>query len=360
MSDVFFLPVEVKRIESDCSLLARYEKLLKKLITPAMVEGKTAAITMHLGGRYVYTNVHPAFVVRVVNRIRECGGRPFITDHRTGNDLAGANVGAFGCPIYHCTGLKNRYFYLVKTGWRELPTVDIAGYVRDADVLINLSHAKGHGQCGFGAAIKNLAMGCVTDRTRGDIHRCMDKAFVWHAKRCTHCMKCVETCEHEAIEFTDEGELCQNSHHCTLCLHCMTVCPKGAITVGTEGWPKFQKGLALAAKAALAGFERKRVLHVNVALNVTAICDCWGMSIANFRPDVGILASTDPVAVDRATVDLLDCEGVFPGTLPEGAKLHGGEGHVLERIWGKDPYEQVRQAEKLKLGRMKYTLRRTL
>ena len=360
MPVVHFLPVEVKRIESKHSLLWRYERLLEKVIPREMVEKKSVAIKFHLGGRHVYANVHPAFVTRVVERVKALGGRPFITDHRTENALAGAVPAAFGCPVYHVTALKDRYIYVTKTGFREMPTVDVAGYIRDADALINLSHAKGHGQCGFGGAIKNLAMGCVTDRTRSRIHRLMDKAFRWHAKKCARCRKCVETCEHEAIGFDDEGRLRQDSHFCTLCLHCMTVCPKGAITVGAEGWPKFQKGLALAAKAVLGAFEKGRTLHINVALNITAICDCWGMSVASFRPDVGVLASADPVAVDKATIDLIDCASVFPGTLPQGAKLHREGAHILERIWAKDPYEQVRQAEKLGLGRTQFTLRKTL
>ena len=78
MSDVYFLPVEVKRIDEECSLLWRYEKLLTKLITREMVEKKTVAVKFHLGGRYVYTNIHPAFVTRVVDRVKALDGRPFI------------------------------------------------------------------------------------------------------------------------------------------------------------------------------------------------------------------------------------------------------------------------------------------
>ncbi len=357
MSQVHFLPVAVKAMDPKASLLARYERLLARLITRKMVADKTVAIKLHFGGRFGYTHVHPAFITRVVERVKECGGRPFVTDHRVDNRRSGLVPEAIGCPMYHATGLKDKYFYVVKTGSRMLPTVDVAGYLHDADVLINLSHAKGHGQCAFGAAIKNLAMGAVTHRTRGDIHRLMDKAFKWHAKKCVHCNKCVETCEHHAIRFSKEGRLEQNSHQCTLCLHCMTVCPTGAITVGKEGWPRFQKGLALATKAVLKTFEPKNVLHINVALNITAICDCWGFSLANFRPDVGVLASTDLVALDKATIDLLDCEDVFPGTLPRGITLAEGKGHILERIWGKDPYLQVRQSAALGLGSDKYTLR---
>lgn len=358
MSDVYFLPVGVRKIDPKRSLLARYERLLKKLVTREMVEGKSVAIKLHLAGRYGYTQVHPTFVIRVVNRVKECGGTPFITDHRTGNPIAGSTPEAFGCPIYHCTGLKDRYIYKVRTRSRMLPDVDIAGYIHDADVLINLSHVKGHGQCAFGAAIKNLSMGAVTTRTRTDIHTLMDSAFTWHVKKCVHCKKCVEACEHGAIAFNDEGELLQFSHHCTLCLHCMTVCPTGAITIGQEGWPRFQKGLALATRAVLESFEPAATLHINIALGITAICDCWGLSLAPIRPDVGVLASRDVVAIDQASIDMIDCEDVFPGSLPAELTLGEGDGHLLERIWGKDPYLQVKEAEKLGLGSRKYTLRK--
>ena len=359
MPDVHFLPVEVKRIDEKHSLLFRYEKLLDRLITREMVDGKSVAVKLHLGGRYGYTHVHPAFVTRVVERVKACGGTPFITDHRRGNKAAGAVPEAFGCPIYHATGLKDKYAYKVKTGSRLFPELEIAGYLKDADVLINLSHAKGHGTCGFGAAIKNLGMGAVTGATRGALHHLMDKEFSWHADRCTHCKKCIDHCEHKAVSFSKEGELQQDSHFCTLCLHCMLVCPANAITVGKKGWPNFQKGLAIAAKAVLDTFEKKRVLHINVALNITAICDCFGFSLPSFRPDVGIFASTDAVAVDKATIDLLDAKEAIPGSLPHGLTLRAGDGHILERLWGKDPYCQVKAGAELGLGSLDYTLKTT-
>jgi hypothetical protein len=238
-----------------------------------------------------------------------------------------------------------------------LPQIELAGTLHDADVLINLSHVKGHGQCSFGAAIKNLAMGAVTQKTRTDIHMLMDRAFVWHADRCTRCRRCVEHCEHNAISFTEERKLVQDAHFCTLCLHCMMVCPAKAITVGKKGWPRFQAGLALAAKAVLNTFERKRVLHINVALHIMAICDCFGFSLPSLRPDVGVIVSTDIVAAEKATLDLIDAPGVLPGSLPEGIDVAKGTGHILARIWRKDPYLQVREAARLKLGSLRYRLR---
>jgi len=358
MSDVYFLPVEVKRIDEKRSLLMRYERLLEKLVTREMADGKTVAIKFHLGGEYCFTHIHAAFVTRVVNRVTACGGMPFVTDHRRDNRVAGMIPEAFGCPIYHATGLKDRYAYKVRTRSRLLPEVEVAGYLHDADVLINLSHAKGHGMCAYAGAIKNLAMGAVTGKTRSDIHHLLDRDFKWHKDKCIHCNKCVETCEHDAINFDRKGELQLDTHFCTFCLHCMLACPTAAITVDTKSWPNFQKGLAIAAKAVLDSFEKKRVLHVNVALNITSICDCWGFSFASIRPDVGIFASADPVAVDAASIDAIDCEDVIPESLPERVKVKEGKGNILLRIWGKDPYTQVKAAAALGLGSRKYTLKK--
>ncbi len=358
MSEVFFLPVDVKRIDIKRSLLMRYEKLLNKLITKDMVDGKLVAIKFHLADAYSFTHVHPVFVIRVVERVKECGGTPFVTDHRRDNRRAGMIPEAFGCPIYHATALKDRYAYTVKTRSKLLPEVHVAGYLKDADVLINLSHAKGHGMCGFGGAIKNLAMGAVTGKTRGAIHHLLDKDFTWHADKCIHCNKCVEHCEHDAISFNDKDKLQLDTHFCTFCLHCMLVCPTGAITVGTRGWPNFQKGLALATKAVLDTFDKKRTLHINVATGITPICDCWGFSFVPIRPDVGIFVSTDPIAVDKASIDAIDCDDVIPGSLPNRMSVKEGDENILFRIWGKDPYEQIRAGEKLRIGSSKYTVKK--
>lgn len=355
MADVHFLPVQVRRLDTKASLLYRFEQLLERMVTPEMVRDKDVAVKFHLGGRYGYTHVHPAFARRVVMRVKEAGGKPFITDHRTGNVNSGMTSEVLGCPIYHATGLKDRYVYKKRVGGK-LKTVELAGYLVDADVLINLSHAKGHGQCGFGGAIKNLGMGAVTGQTRSDIHWLIDSDFKWHVDKCTHCRLCIRNCPHEALMFNKEGKLRQDSHNCNYCLHCVTLCPQAAIEFGDKGWRDFQVALAYAAKAVTDTFRKGRQLHINVALGITPLCDCWGFSTAPILADVGITASTDPVAVDKATIDLLDAKDVLPDTLPETIKIQPEGKHLLERIWGKDPYAQVEAAAKLKMGSMKYKL----
>ena len=86
-------------------------------------------------------------------------------------------------------------------------------------------------------------------------------------------------------------------------------------------------------------------------------CDCWGFSTPALIPDVGILASEDIVAVDNASLDLTRDGQPLPGSLPPGQKLVEGN-HMFERIHGKDPYIQIEQMEKVRLGTPAYRLRK--
>ena len=164
---VDFLPVELARIDGASTLTARFDRLLARLITEEMVKGKSVAIKVHLGGSETYTCIHPAFMRRVVQRVQQAGGSPFLVDSGARyNPGCGFTYDTLGCLVHPAAGLNDQYRYVHKTGLRFLPTVEVGGFIQDADVLINLSHAKGHGHCAYGGALKNLAMGAVTGATR--------------------------------------------------------------------------------------------------------------------------------------------------------------------------------------------------
>ena len=82
--------------------------------------------------------------------------------------------------------------------FKTFRNVDVAGYIHDADVLIDLSHVKGHGVCGFGGAVKNISMGCVSDRTRRQIHS-LEGGLNWDSDKCIRCGVCVDNCNHSAL-----------------------------------------------------------------------------------------------------------------------------------------------------------------
>ena len=358
-SKVSFASAKVKRLAREDTLPAKFERMLQRLDLKSMFGDRRVAIKMHVGNAIGYTTIHPLFVRFLVSAIKEAGGWPFITDGSFSipNAVArGYTEEVLGAPIYPVGGAKDGYFYEKSVGYRTLEKIQISGNIADVDAMVVLSHGKGHGQCGFGGAIKNIAMGCVSETTRGWIHALMDTQFKWDAEACEHCYICRDNCPAGAISFDDEGKLSIFSHHCRYCMHCVDSCPAKAIEIATDSIRYFQEGMARATKTVLETFEPNRVLYLTLLMNITPLCDCWGFTTPSLVPDVGIMASNDIVAIEQASLDAIEAKNYIPGSLPEQLELAEGEGHLFDRIWHKDPYLQVETAAKLGLGSRKYDL----
>ena len=358
-SKVYFASARVKRLSAEDTLPAKFQRMLDGLDLKSMFDDKRVAIKMHIGSHIGYTTVHPLFVRMLVDKVKKAGGSPFITDGSfsvAGATARGYTAEVLGAPIYPVAGAQDRYCYAKDVNFRSLEQVEVAGNIHDVDAMIVLSHGKGHGQCGFGGAIKNIAMGCVTTRTRGWIHGLMDTEFSWKADACEHCHVCQENCPASAISFDDDGKFQWFSHHCRFCMHCVDSCPAKAISISLDGIRYFQDGMARATKAVLGTFDPGRVLFLTMLMNITPLCDCWGFTTPSLVPDIGIMASTDIVAIERASLDSIKSENYIPGSLPEQVKMVEGDGHLFQRIWGKDPYLQTDTAADIGLGSKDYDL----
>jgi uncharacterized Fe-S center protein len=160
------------------------------------------------------------------------------------------------------------------------------------------------------------------------------------------------------MSFNDDDELTISEHHCRYCMHCTISCPTEALQMEqpTEKFQKFQRGMAEVTKAVLNTFENNTVHYINILTNITPLCDCWGFSTPPLVPDVGIFSSDHIVAIEQASLDSIEYEKLIPGTLPDQLCPPGEEGHLFERIHGKDPYEQVRQCAEAGLGSEEYEL----
>jgi len=117
----------------------------------------------------------------------------------------------------------------------------------------------------------------------------------------------------------------------------------------------FQTGMALCTQKVVESFEPGRVLYINALLNITALCDCWGLTTPALVPDIGIMASTDIVAIERACLDAIQVEHLIPAGIPQGFELKSN-GHLFERLHGKNPFIQLHELEKLNLGTQSYQL----
>ena len=357
-STVYFASAQVASLEAGSTLPAKFGRLLAKHKLAKLVAGKSVAIKIHFGGDIGFTTIHPLFIGILVKAVKDAGGRPFLTDGSPA--LAGARTRGYteeviGCPVLPAAGFNEKYLYTKKVSFKTLKQVEITGQVADADVLINFSHVKGHGACGYGGACKNLAMGCVSSHTRHAIHQ-LEGGLTWHEKDCLHCRKCVKACRTGAMTMSDDGKLDIFFHNCIYCQHCVTACPKHAISIDSTGFTSFQKGMAIATREVLSFFGPESVLHINLLLNVTMLCDCWGFSTPSIVPDIGIMSSTDLVAIERASLDLIKVEDLLPNGLPKDRKLRDEGTHLFERIHGKDPFVQLGMLEAERLGTQKYKL----
>lgn len=358
-SKVLFSSVEYTRFNISETLPAKFGRLIDAMDMKDVVKNKLTAVKMHLGGGLGYTTIHPLFVKILIDKLKEYGAKVYITDQNAGTRLSGAKSRGYtedylGVPLEPVCGITDKYYYEKTVDFKTFTHVDVGGSIGDADVMIDLSHVKGHGTCGYGGACKNIAMGCVTDRTRREIHG-LEGGLEWDESLCVHCGECVESCNHAANSFNDEQQYTINFHHCTYCQHCVKVCPTGAITMDAHRYEDFQTGMALCTESVLESFKPGHVFYINFLTNITAVCDCWGMSTPSLVPDIGIMASDDIVAIERACLDVIKMENLIMDGIPKG-HIMGEEGHLFQRLHGKNPYVQVNELEKRGLGTQQYEI----
>lgn len=168
MVDLLFARFAPKTLEPKNSIGAKWPRLLDKLDLASIVSGKRTAVKMHLGGGSGYSTIHPFFVRKLVEKLCAAGAKEvFLTDAPSSVQSAaqrGYTAETVGCQLVPVTGTADRYFYkhAIAPPFKTLDEVQLAGEIVDAEALIDFSHLKGHGDCGFGGASKNLSMGCVT------------------------------------------------------------------------------------------------------------------------------------------------------------------------------------------------------
>ncbi len=354
-AQVLFSDLSYDTYDPGVTLPARFSRLIDKLDMAKTVKDKWTAVKMHMGRGIGYSTIPPLFVKILVDKLKGYGAKVFITDQDvSGADSRGYTESYFGVPVVYACGVMGKYFYEKAVDFKTFKNLDIAGNIHDAEVMIDLSHVKGHGACGYGGACKNIAMGCVTDRTRQQIHN-LEGGLKWDKDLCTHCELCVTNCNHHANRFNSANEYEIFFHHCTFCQHCLKTCPAGAITLDKDSFEDFQTGMALSTEEVLKTFKKDRVFYINILLNITPLCDCWGFTNPALVPDIGIMASRDLVAIERASLDTIKIENLITSALPQGAELKE-TGHLFERLHGKNPFIQLNELEKRNLGTQKYVI----
>ena len=324
------------------------------------------AIKLHFGERGNSAFIRPIFARRIVDEIKACGAKPFLTDSSTlyPGERKEA-VSALACGIEHgfayavvnapliiSDGLRGVTETRVPLHGEILSEAFIGTEIIEADALVTLSHFKCHELTGFGGAIKNLGMGCASRRGKLVQHSTVAPRVT--TKNCTGCAHCLTSCAHDAITIQADVAVIDELK-CTGCSRCITICPTKAIAIQwNEAADLVMRKMAEYALAAIQN-KRAKTLHLNFITQVSPACDCYGHCDAPIVNDIGICASTDPVALDQACCDLVNNalgnqhSALTTGHQPGGDKFRG--------VWPEIPWQvQLEHAEKIGLGSRTYRL----
>ena len=358
-SEVFFFPYE-----KNMAFLRGLRTLFSR-VADAVSAGDSVAVKVHMGEYGGSAYLRPPIVHRVCYLIKEAGGKPFVTDTTTlyparrftaSKYLATAAFNGFteeslGAPVVIADGEQGydgEWVYISKrVSDCSLDRIKIARGIFDADSMIVLSHLKGHELSGFGGSIKNVAMGCVTKDSKAAQHRL--NRGVMELSKCTGCGQCVEACAFKALSVIEE-KIARDDEKCMNCNNCLYVCPEKVFSFPPQAQERFQVYLAHAAAGVLSRF-RSKVAFINFIQDVTPLCDCVTPSGLPVVPDIGILASTDVVAIDKASLDLI------AQSKPLGEFANVSSPDILGKINGTDSLIQVRTTQELDLGNMAYKLK---
>ena len=270
-------------------------------------KGDLVAVKLHVGELGNPNYVQPVFVHDIIRRVKEAGGKPFLTDsntlyhaHRSNayDHMVNALMNGFNlAPFIVADGLRGENYRTVPTKG-ILKEIEVSGAIAEADAMIVVSHDKGHELSGFGGAIKNLGMGCTPRAGKLRQHRTVGLEI--DTSKCIGCGKCKEICEMNLPEII-EGKARNISDLCMRCPMCKHGCPMEAISFIHQ--ENICKALASAAYGVLSTFNPNKVSYVSFAKDITPYCDCLPNPGEVMMKDVGIFASDSPVSIDGAFLE---------------------------------------------------------
>lgn len=364
---VYYGAATQRRLCWEETLPAKLDRLLDRLAIRDRVKGETVAIKMHLGGNIGYSTIHPVFVRKVVQAVKDGGGTPFVTDTPgavTTGYMRGYTQETLGCPLLPAAGLGETYYRVVEDPYKNIREWKVAGQVADAGFLIDFAHAKGHPSCSYGGVFKNLALGCQIGSVRGQLHDTNHFDPYWFPEKCPDAATraaIIAACPQKAIvpDQRNPDGLHVHFEPCNACGRCLDVAPEGSLKIQPVNFESFQEACAYSTKAVLSFFPPEKQVFINLATQITPVCDCFGMTTSAILPDVGIFGGNDICAVEQATLDALARHPLILENVPAPYEVQADLPHPLQQIHGryKDPYHVIRIGERLGLGTSAYTLR---
>jgi len=276
------------------------------------------AIKLTIGDTKCIYNAAPQLVKSVVSEIKKKKAKPFLfdtnviykgsrlnaVDHLTLVQNKGFAYSRIGAPFIIADGIfgQDGKEYELKSDY--IKRVRIPSFIGMLNNLVVLSHVTCHILAGYAGALKNVSMGMVSKPTKQVQHSSLRPHVI--EERCTGCGCCIKICPANAISFGDNSKAFIEQGKCIGCGECLCACKFDAIFINWEE----DKGVFLKRMTDVAAFilsRFKNKFFINLTFDITKECDC--ISTKNERiicSDIGILASNDIVALDKATLDLIN------------------------------------------------------
>lgn len=316
-STVYF--VHLRAENEHQTVLGRLKSCTKRLLGGRLLGNETVAVKLHFGERGNHGFIRPVFVRSVVEAVREMGGKPFLTDtntlytgfrHNAIDHIETALFHGFGypsvpAPIIIADGLRGRNHYEVEVNLKHFSKVYVASAIHEADFLLVVTHVKGHVEAGLGGALKNVGMGCASRVGKQYQH---GGTFVPEPQeeKCIGCRRCILHCPTQAL-FLDENKKAKvQKKLCIGCAECLLFCPTGAIDALWSAKSELLQEQMVEYVFGVLKDKRGKAAFLNFLLDISPDCDCAPWHDASIVPDIGILGSTDIVAIDQASADLVN------------------------------------------------------
>jgi uncharacterized Fe-S center protein len=309
--------IETKK-DSKKSLIDRLAHMIDRSCLLNNVEpGDKVALKMHFGERGGHGYIRTPFIGKIVQKVKEYNGIPFLTDtntlymhkrHNAIDHLKTAAINGFtyetvGAPIIIADGLNGNDYEIVEVNGRHFNEIFIGSAVYYADFIIAATHFTGHPLGGFGGSIKNLAMGCAS--IKGKFLQHSEFVPAVDESLCRLCGTCIETCGFGAIK-KGKKSIYFIEKKCTGCGECIGACRYNAIIAKFPRESRKLQEKMVEYVMGISNQKNKKIVYINFLIDITPGCDCFSLSNSPMVPDLGILLSNDPIAIDKASVDLIN------------------------------------------------------
>jgi uncharacterized Fe-S center protein len=311
------------------------------------------AIKIHFGNEGNTTHVPANYLISIIDRLKQQNAKPFFTDtcvlyksrrsdavnHLLLAEEHGFSLDKIGIPVIIADGLRGSNEIEVKISGKLFNKVSIAADAMTANAMLTVTHVTGHMASGIGGAIKNIGMGLSSRKGKLRQHSSMKPRI--EVSKCTGCGQCIIWCPENAISMNGNVAVI-NEKTCIGCGECLTVCHFDAVKYNwkTSNYD-LQRKMAEHALGVVS-HKKDKMCYLSFLFNITKDCDCMPGVQKPVVKDIGIIAGKDPVAIDKASLDLVE--------------QFSGKSLVSTSYPAVDPTVQLVHGEEIGLGKMDYEL----